>query len=480
MSPAYDPNLVYVNGIDYDTGNYSVTPRSIEDLAREVLNRPGVEAFSALHGEVPKRFALPFGVELTKLEEAGWGVIFHEHVPQEVVAALEPLVKLRGKQAGDRCKVLDYKQGEQVRDWYRRHRISAGNVDPEIVPYYLLIVGPPDLIPFDFQYLLGVEYAVGRLDFETAAEYERYARSIADYEGASGIANGKEISFWGTRHAGDPATNLSASMLIEPLANGIPNALGALKRPIHAQVGYTRRLSLGDDATKERLLADLHAAQPPAMLFTASHGMAVRPGRPNQSTAQGALLCQDWPGFGSVQAQHFLAAADVADDANVKGLVAFLFACFSDGTPDIDQFPMDLSQAGATAPPANKPFTAALPRRLLAHPNGSALTVIGHIDRAWGFSIQAAKVPDAQIATFRNSIGYILSGAPVGYAVCGQFGSRFATLSAELATATSPTVPAAMRLSDRELVVRWLERNDAQNYVLLGDPAARIRNELFK
>jgi hypothetical protein len=480
VTPVNDPNLIYVNGIDYDTGNYSVTPRSIEDLARQVLNRPGVEAFSGLHGEIPSRFAIPFGVDFTKLEDAGWGIIFHEHAPPEVAAALEPLIKLRGKQAGDRCKVLDYKQGEQVRDWYRRHRISAGNVDPEIVPFYLLIVGPPDLIPFDFQYLLGVEYAVGRLDFEKSVEYERYARSIVDYEGAGSLPNGKEISFWGTRHSGDPATNLSASMLIEPLANGIPGAAGALSRPVHAQVGYARRLSVGEDATKERLLAELHAAAPPAMLFTASHGMAVRPGRANQLTDQGALLCQDWPGFGSVQAQHFLAATDVADDANVNGLVAFLFACFSDGTPDVDQFPMDLSQAGTTAPPAKKPFIAALPRRLLAHPNGSALAVIGHIDRAWGFSIQADKVPDAQIATFRNSIGYILSGAPIGYAVCGQFGSRFAMLSTELASVTAPTLPAAMRLSDRDLVSRWLERNDAQNYVLLGDPAARIRKELFK
>jgi hypothetical protein len=36
-----------------------------------------------------------------------------------------------------------------------------------------------------------------------------------------------------------------------------------------------------------------------------------------------------------------------------------------------------------------------------------------------------------------------------------------------------------MRPSDRDLVTWWLQRNDAQNYVLLGDPAARIRNDLL-
>jgi hypothetical protein len=34
-----------------------------------------------------------------------------------------------------------------------------------------------------------------------------------------------------------------------------------------------------------------------------------------------------------------------------------------------------------------------------------------------------------------------------------------------------------MRLDDRDLVSRWLERNDAQNFVLLGDPAVRIRKD---
>jgi hypothetical protein len=34
-----------------------------------------------------------------------------------------------------------------------------------------------------------------------------------------------------------------------------------------------------------------------------------------------------------------------------------------------------------------------------------------------------------------------------------------------------------MRPTDRDLVTFWLERNDAQNYVVLGDPAVRIRKE---
>jgi hypothetical protein len=412
-----------------------------------------------------------------KLKESGWGVIFQADTPQQVHDALEPLIALRRTQAGERFKVLDYRKGEQARDWYSRHGISPGNVDPMIVPYYLLLVGPPELIPFEFQYLLGVDYAIGRLSFDTPEGYERYARSTIAYEGARSLPNHREIAYWGTRHLGDAATELSASMLVDPLANGIVGATGALKQAISTEVGYDRKLLLGDDATKAGLLDMLHAAKPPAMLFTASHGMALQSGQAAQAATQGALLCQDWSGFGSVRNEHFLAATDIADDANVNGVVALLFACFGAGTPDADQFLMDLSQAGQAPPLAPQPFIAALPQRLLAHPNGSALAVIGHIDRAWGCSIRVPKVSGPQIGTFRNSIGSILTGAPVGHAISGSFGAKFSTLSVLLLSATSPTAANATRLSDRELVTRWLERNDAQNYVLLGDPAVRIRTD---
>jgi hypothetical protein len=130
----------------------------------------------------------------------------------------------------------------------------------------------------------------------------------------------------------------------------VPGGQGAVKDPIHAKVGYERRLYSRDEAVRAALLDTLHAAKPPAVLFTASHGMAIKSGRPNQVTDNGGLLCQDWPGFGALKREHYLAAADVPDDANVSGLVAFFFACFGSATPDADQFLMNLSQA-ATAPP---------------------------------------------------------------------------------------------------------------------------------
>jgi hypothetical protein len=472
-----DPNLVYVNGIDFNTGTYAVKPRSIGDIAKQIADRPGVGTFEKTRGEKPRAFALPFG-RTDKLEDAGWGIIFPADTPDPIRKALAPLIEFRGKRAGKRLKVLDHNKGEQLREWYVRQGITPGNLNPGKVPFYLLLIGPPDQIPFEFQYLLGIEYAVGRLALDDAAGYESYVASTIAYESSAVVPNTKKISYWGTRHSGDGATQLSSSFLLNPLINGVPGD-DVLEQPINKVVGYNQELFLAKNATKANLLGALHAAKPPALLFTASHGMEFNSGQAEQISSQGALLCQDWPGFGNVKTEHFLTASDIADDANVNGVVAFLFACYGAGTPDTDQFLMDLSQAGTAPPPAPKPFMAALPRRLLTHPKGSALAVIGHIDRAWGFSMQDPKVSTPQIGTFFNSLGSILTGTPVGHAISERFGARYAELSAFLLNATAPTVPAAARPSDEQLVAAWIERNDAQNYVLLGDPAVSIRNDLL-
>jgi hypothetical protein len=128
---------------------------------------------------------------------------------------------------------------------------------------------------------------------------------------------------------------------------------------------------------------------------------------------------------------------------------------------------------------ASQPFIAALPRRLLAHPKGGALAVVGHIDRAWSFSFRPPKLTNPQIRTFINTLAFTLHGAPAGFSIQQNFGGRYAALSTDLLNVLSPTAAPAAKPSDKDLVNYWLERNDAQNYVILGDPAVRIRKDLL-
>ena len=67
----------------------------------------------------------------------------------------------------------------------------------------------------------------------------------------------------------------------------------------------------------------------------------------------------------------------------------------------------------------------------------------------------------------------MLAGERVGHATM-DFSQRFATYSASLLSKLDPNLPEAMQPTDADLANTWIERNDAQGYVVLGDPAVRL------
>ena len=369
----------YLNGIDGVTGEYLVPPMGAGSVAR--LIRPSADREQAgwlkrIGSLFTRPFrGLPIDVDPTEVACAGWGVVVSPETPSGVMSALEPLLAHRRSQVlPDRCKTLEYRAGEGMKDWLKRHGVYAGSVAPTRIPYYLLLIGGPESIPFDFQYLLDIEYAVGRLSFDDADGYRSYAESVVDYEKAPAVGTSRQIVYWGTRHPRDRATEISADFLISPLHDGVP-ATG--DQPEEAAIartqGYQSLCLKGKDATRTRLAEILHPpsdAGRPSFLFTASHGMGWPKGHPNQRPAQGALLCQDWSGFGSIRPDDYFGAADITDSARVHGLVAFLFACYGAGTPAFDNFLTDRSQG--PVPIADQPFVASLPQRLLSHPQGGA------------------------------------------------------------------------------------------------------------
>jgi hypothetical protein len=477
---------IYLNGINALTGQYLALPLSLADAAALARGTPPdrerVGWFRRLLDRFRGRFfGLPMETDPRDVAGAGWAVVFGADTPADVRAALQPLIDHRGRQVPpDRCKVLEYRPGQSREDWLRQYGARGADVEPTRVPYYLLLVGGPASIPFEFQYLLDIDYAVGRLAFDRPEQYAQYASSVVAYETAPAVPNGREVVFWGTRHDNDPATAMSADYLVRPLYAGLPAAEGNAPQPAVAErLRFRSRCFKPDDSTRANLAEVLHGRgpqAPPALLFTASHGMGGWPkGDPRQRPAQGALLCQDWSGFGSMLPEHYFAAADVADDARVHGLVAFHFACYGAGTPAFDNFLFDRNQGPVAI--ADAPFVAALPQRLLSHPQGGALAVVGHVERAWGYSIQPPGL-GPQLIPFRNFIGRVLGGEPVGHAT-QDFSQRFATFSTELLDQLDSTRPGA-RPSDADLVWSWIERNDAQNYVVLGDPAVRLRSDVLQ
>jgi hypothetical protein len=465
---------IFANGISGLTGEYLIEPLSPADVAAREQPTPEEQETAqwlrmAWDTISQPHFGLPFDVRPENVGEAGWGVVVSTEDDTGVLNQLEPLLRRRCEQTGDRFRILEHRPGETWHAWLGRHEVGPGTIDPTKVPYYLLIAGSPSLIPFSFQYLLDVEYAVGRLHFDDAAAYRDYADAVVAYEAAAAPAHDETAVFFGTRHPIDAATGSSADHLVAPLAGSFGPG-GRFERV----VGPGRTLTVvGETATKQALaeIVDGRGAYGrPALIFSATHGMGGWPsGHPEQRLRHGALLCQDWPGFGRIDPTYYYAGSDLDAEARLHGMIAFFFACYGAGTPQQDPF----AHKPGTEPPviAPEPFVAALPQRLLAHPGGGALAVIGHVERAWGYSFVFGE--QAQLIPFQNAIGRILTGQPVGYAM-KDFNERYAALSANL-TGVLEDVGHGRTGALDTLARLWTERNDAQNYILLGDPAVVSR-----
>ena len=453
-APPPPGDKIYVNGLNAVTGEPLVPPLTLAELAQVVLRGAAplpAEVRSSAAAANFRQFGLPDAVDADDIRQAGWGVV----VPagrDDLFERIKPLWNHRAKTVpADRLKRLTYNPGERCRDWLRRHGMAYGSQLPTVVPYHLLLLGTPVEISFGFQYLLDLEYSVGRLSFTNDADWTRYCEAVVKTE-TEGSLRKRNIAWFAPRH--DPATNISHDELVLPLTKEDPSGLTSLS-------GYESVPLLAANATRAKLFEALNEAQP-AFLFTASHGLGLPQGHAQQAALQGALVTSDWPKNGPVGEDHCLAGQHIQSD--VRGMVAFLFACFGAGTPREDDYPMDLAAPRQVL--ADAPFVAALPQALLA--NG-ALAVLGHVDRAWGCSIRPAAVKQ-RIGPFRNMVDRILRGRCIGNAT-RDFSDRSAVLSQEL---LDMVAPGGMPIDDESLVYSWVERNDARSYILLGDPAVRL------
>ena len=130
-----------------------------------------------------------------------------------------------------------------------------------------------------------MQYAVGRIHFDSLDDYARYAHSVVEAEKQK-LSLARKAAFFGVRADGDRATEMSADHLVGPLAESLASD----------QPEWSVDTILGEGATKSQLSQLLGGDQSPSLLFSASHGMGFPLGDPRQFRHQGALLCQDWPG----------------------------------------------------------------------------------------------------------------------------------------------------------------------------------------
>lgn len=516
-------SLLYPNGVDGATDEpllridaataaqlaqgVGLDPKELNNLHRSKLN-------SASGGH----FGTVAGMDNANLAEARWAVVLNALEDSAVLQALWPLVRHRmaqmkfarldfdfrqGETAGAWLNrhtangqqtlathwgavppVLCYRPGETVSKWLARHGVSQGPVEPKRgVPYYLLIAARPGplhagdeaFIPFRFQYELDIFWGVGRLTFSDdmgrhrLGDYTAYAEQVVAWEQAARPLR-KAIAFFGTDHPGDTATRRSAAELITPLV------AWSKTDTVPQGAGITPAVYLAQDATRSNLEKLLSASAPPALLFTASHGIGMPPDHPTLVRHQGALVTADAGafdpdrGFTDLKRAHWLAGEDLdaLAQANVSGMIAFLFACYSAGCPDRDEFLFDEQRQRPVIAPF--PLVAQLPQRMLVR---GALAVIGHVERAWSYSFTGSEHnTKAQTQAFQDLLGRLLQGKRVGDAT-DPFntvqGAHAVRLAEEL-----EDVKFGKIVNPVDLATLWTVRNDARNYMVLGDPAVKL------
>jgi hypothetical protein len=457
-------------GIDYSTGARLFAPideaRFGDALARwlQATGLPAEQSKTLRQTRRVKRkveeVGRPRTVDLANAREAGWTFIVRRDGKHRdaIVDAIRPLAEHRGM--AEPRQPLEYEPNMTAAQWLQE-RYFARTLGGGTPSAYVLVVGTPDEIPFRFQSVVDSAAMVGRLDFDRIDDLREYAEKVVRLETAEDPAPAHDFVCFAPDYGPDDPTHYSCRFLARPLAD----RMGV--KPIEAE-----------DATKDALLAACRDTKP-AIVFTASHGMAA----PSESLevqkrVTGGICCDRTPG--AMRDRWLLTADDIpATDPFLEGAVFFQFACFGYGTPQESDFSHWMPDSfGVPQRIAKADFVSAIPKRLLANPRG-ALAFIGHVDTAWmhGFADPNDQRPIEQwhdrAAPFAEAIDTLLRVQPPGLALTAM-NKRYDITNAEL-TGIYDDLQAQRVTMDPELEARlsdaFILRGDAQNYMVFGDPA---------
>lgn len=390
-----------------------------------------------------------------------------------LLALIKPLIDKREADQGAPVSVLRVPPQMSTADaarWSRRIFDRGGAIDA--LPRYQLLLGDLDQVPLAVQQVQQADGFVGRLAFETEAGYLAYVDKLLRSERTpSGAQRGPALIH--TVHDQTAATQVGFNHLARPCLD--------LLRGQMTDGRFEGDALLDDGGAAPDLDALLTAAawDRPGVLFTISHGM----GAPTDGWSAEARM-RRFQGALSV-GQELLDGAAVQSRAFVPGGLWFTLACYGAGTPaqsayqpwledlarlgDGDQVALALS---GLPPPGARPFIAAAPKAALANPDGP-LGVIGHIDLAWSYSFSDTdgRALDRP-GRFAHVIRAALRGDRLGTAHRNL--ARFAAQASTELTSLHEMSARGEPVDPIRTALVWMLRQDVADYILLGDPAARL------
>ncbi|MRG98056.1 helix-turn-helix domain-containing protein [Polyangium spumosum] len=434
------------------------------------------------------------------LPEQRWALVAPKGpAGDRLLSLLEPLRKKREEEQGEDALVYRVDPGMDpvaVAAWIQKEYRDAVGRREAARPRYLLLLGGPELISWDFQQMLGGEVFVGRLAFRDDRGYEAYVDKAVRWADATeaprartlyhAVLDGTRAMVEGDRHLvrpslemarqGQAAGTFGAEEIVE-----VPTDPAGTALDLSSAAGVLLR-----EAARTRA----------GVLFTMSHGAGIpRAGwrsREEQHAHQGAMVLG--------RKGDLLTANDISRGPFLPGGVWFMFACYGAGTPSRSAYLPWLSRLhelgvignaadgvlAALPQRGDPPFIAALPQAALANPEGP-LGVVGHVDLAWTWSFldydleSGGLVPKSRAERFQGILQAFVHGHRFGVAH-HEIARFFRSVSTELTISYEERAHRASLSSDfvEEQASRvrranlWMQRQDLAAYVLLGDPAARL------
>ena len=380
---------------------------------------------------------------------AGWAVVTNPSSPRydDRLKILERLEEHRNA-AG---RHLLY-EGQQPAAWLEDVWPSADTPEGHS-PEYLLIVGDPSEIPFDFQTTLAAaRVKVGRVAFDELDQLQAYVDKLLRLEKERKPEKTSAL-FVGPDEGYPDPTFFSFKSMIQPLSSHVEKK------------GFTTTVLGKDKATKKATITAL-ADSDLGLVFTASHGTAEF----DTDTDAALIGSMQFAKHGAADHETF-SCYDVPnpDVPFLEGATFFQFGCFTYGVPAS-------SKSAIWHPDVRESYTgsetlAALPKALLAHPKGP-LAFIGHLDVALlnGFTdekdpVTVGRDGHQRLRPFEHSAARLLKGVPVGVTMD--------TMSSRVGV-YNKLVAEEMHAPTSQLVEYWIIKCDAENHMIFGDPATRI------
>jgi hypothetical protein len=396
----------------------------------------------------------------------GWEVIVHpqdwEWMRNELGEDLRALAALRTGRSAFLPLLFDCR-GCDPEDWWAWiHRRLEGSAGPgQEPPFYILILGSPQRIPFGFQTALHAGAAVGRIHYDTPEEYRSYFRKLL---GRKSDIRGLDI--FAPCH--DEATEIAAARFALPLADWAGRKGLACRTIIDTRGARKRATRAGFEALGQT---------PERILFATGHGL-FEP-RAGRAELNGALCCPREDEAILDPARDLISTDLIGSAPCFPGSIIVMQSCYGFGMPS--ESAMD-RRRGLLPGGKREDRVSALPRKWLANPRGP-IAFIGHLDIALVPKGEAVPRDGFDpLVPFTWLIEAIcLRGHTVGHAMSGlrRTIANLSNLSLMLLDRhergkrglrgrLASWVPARRRMVAEKL----LRKNDAGNVLLFGDPAA--------